>query len=198
MIDSQDIRINVRGAHIWLINRNSHAPDDLVDEAITDASSDGVNIVIIHSIATLGTKIYQIKNRIDRILGADMELHIVHNETTIAPSEQETITGELESMDRIALKLYRRKVHRDLVRELNEDKNKHCGRPGLGFTMDDRQRVKGPDFKIVRTVLKRVMLDDAHSGSLNKGEAAKELGCSRRTIDRALQRPHLYELPEEL
>jgi hypothetical protein len=65
----------------------------------------------------------------------------------------------------------------------------HGGRPPLGTTSEDGELRRADNYDKVRSVLQRVK-----AGKEPKTDAADALGCTRKTIDAALQREDLYQL----
>lgn len=71
----------------------------------------------------------------------------------------------------------------------NADVQYHHGRPPLGFEKDNGHLIEGERYHDVVAILDMVQKDD-----LSKRRAAREIGTSRPTIDRALERLELYGL----
>lgn len=65
----------------------------------------------------------------------------------------------------------------------------HGGRPPIGTTSEDGELRRADEYDTVRSVLQRVK-----TGKTSKTDAASALGCTRKTIDAALDRPDLYQL----
>lgn len=67
--------------------------------------------------------------------------------------------------------------------------DRHSGRPPLGFEVEDGRLVPGDDYQRVCGLLQKVEDD-----SLSKRWAADKLGCVRKTVTNALNRPEMYDL----
>lgn len=67
--------------------------------------------------------------------------------------------------------------------------DRHSGRPPLGFDVIDGRLVPGDDYHRVCNLLQKVEDD-----RLSKRWAADKLGCVRKTIANALDRPEMYDL----
>jgi hypothetical protein len=65
----------------------------------------------------------------------------------------------------------------------------HGGRPPIGTTSEDGELRRADNYDRVRSVLQRV-----ENGKTSKTDAADALGCTRKTIDAALDREDLYQL----
>jgi hypothetical protein len=68
----------------------------------------------------------------------------------------------------------------------------NAGRPPIGCTSEAGVLKPDDDYTDVRDALRRVA-----RGDMSQSDAAEKLGCARKTIANALQRPHLYGVDPE-
>lgn len=160
---------------------------DLMDAV----EAEEADAVVVHEISRLARSLQDLDRTVDRVTDAGAELHFVRDGLTF--------TGEDEPMSRLQMQMlgafaeWEARVKQMNTREgiaaRQNEEGYHHGRPPLGFKKDDGHLVEDTNYHDVVAAL-----DMVEKGDLSKRAAARELGTSRPTIDRALDRAELYGL----
>lgn len=161
-------------------------------QLLTDVEAGKYDAVVANSVSRISRSIRDLDETVEHIVDqSDTELHII--------SEGLQMTGEDDPYQKAMLQLLgvfaeleaemtRQRV-KEGIRTRMENDDYHHGPAPLGFEKDDGYLIEAANFDRVRSVLE--LVDD---GELSKRKAARELDTSRRTINRALERPKLYSL----
>ncbi|MFC7074684.1 recombinase family protein [Halovenus rubra] len=161
-------------------------------QMLNDVENGKYDAVIANSISRISRSIRDLDETVEHIVdNSNTELHII--------SEGLQMTGEDDPYQKAMLQLLgvfaeleaemtRQRV-KEGIRTRMENEDYHHGPAPLGFEKDDGYLIEAANFDRVRSVLELV-----EDGELSKRKAARELDSSRRTINRALDRPELYSL----
>lgn len=164
---------------------------ELMDHVET---SDALEAVIVHDSTRLSRSLQDLDASVERITEHGTAVHFARD--TLPPftpddddpmarlmlqmlgafAEWEVRTKRLNTKEGIA------------AREAADD-DYHHGRPPLGFEKEDGRLYPGDNYDRVVAILDAVI-----KGEMSKRKAASELGSTRRTIGRALDRADLYGL----
>lgn len=150
--------------------------------------------VVVHSVSRISRSIRDLDQTVDRIVDQNKTaLHIVSEGFDLIPNEdqdpyQRALLQLLGVFAELEAKMTRHRVEEG-IRTRMENEEYHHGPAPLGFDKDNGYLVEAANFDRVRTVLELVQDEE-----LSKRKAARELNTSRRTINRALDRPGLYGL----
>lgn len=150
------------------------------------SSIDDVYIFNFHHI---GSKPGIIANRVEMLFSHGLTLYLVDSLLKIPAEddEAEVLVKILRELDHAGVEIGREIAVRDIRRWM--DDISHDGRPPFGFRVEDGELRPVENFDEIRATLTLVL-----SGELSKRKAADRLGCSPRTITRALERPEMYGL----
>lgn len=150
---------------------------------------DEVDIIYISNFDQLGMNTRVLLDRIEAILSHGTSLYLVDAQSVIHPEStvSHVLLSLLRMLDRASVEIQREAAVQDLRKWM--DDISHDGRPPLGFHVEDGELRPDDNFDEVRSVLTLV-----ESGELSNRKAADRLGCSPRTITRALDRPEMYGL----
>lgn len=160
---------------------------------LMDAVETGdVDTVVVHGISRLARSLQDLDSTVSRVADAGCEIHFVRDGLSFG-DEKERPLHRLQMQMLGAFAEWQARVKRMNTREgiaaRQEEQGYHHGRPPLGFETDDGHLVQGGRYHDVVAVLEMIQKDE-----LSKRKAAEELGCSRTTISRALDRAELYGL----
>lgn len=165
---------------------------DAYHRMMADLEAGMIDVIVVNSISYIPVSIGTLGRTAKRIRDAGAELHSINEEITIKPDQddphQQAILRLLEVFAELKMDVIKMPSREDIVpRPMNEEYQ--YGPAPLGFEKDSGHLVEGSNYHRVCVVLEMVMEDE-----LSKRKAAKELGTSRATIDRALDRTKLYDL----
>lgn len=149
--------------------------------------------VVVPSVSRLCRSLRDLERTVERIVEEHgVELHFVKEGLVVRQGSDDPFQKAMRQLIGVFAELegdiLRQRVREGLAARL-DDPTYHHGPAPLGFAKDYGRLVEGEDYD--RVV---VVLDMVAKGELSKRRAARELGCSRATIGRALERADLYGL----
>ena len=152
--------------------------------------SDEHDVVVVKSISRVARSIRDLEATAERIREAGAELHIIDENLTLQPEGDDPYQAALFRLlgvfAQLEAEMAQQRTKEGIASRRQED-GYHHGRPPLGFETDEGHLVPADNYdQVVAT------LDMVEQGNLSKRAAAKELGTSRSTIIRALNRSDLY------
>lgn len=161
-------------------------------QMLSDVEAGMYDAIVANSVSRISRSIRDLDETVEQIVDqSDTELHII--------SEGLQMTGEDDPYQKAMLQLLgvfaeleaemtRQRV-KEGIRTRMENEDYHHGPAPLGFEKEDGYLIEASNYDRVRSVLELVQADE-----LSKRKAARELDSSRRTINRALDRPELYAI----
>jgi DNA invertase Pin-like site-specific DNA recombinase len=161
-------------------------------EMMADAESGELQAVVAHEISRICRSIGDLERTVDRLKEYGVELHVVSEGLTIKPDANDPFNRAMVRLLGVFAELeadIRRQNTREGIAARQQSEDYHHGRPPLGFNKQDGELIPAPNYHDVIAVLEMVQ-----RGDLSKRKAAEELGTSRSTITRALDRAELYGL----
>ncbi len=162
---------------------------DLLD----DLADRDIEAVVVNSVSRLSRSIRDLDQSVETIVDTHgSELHIISEGLRISGEEdpyQKAMLQLLGVFAELEAEMIRQRVREGIQTRMNNDEYHHGPAP-LGFEKNDGQLIQANQYDLVRTTLEMVQSDE-----LSKRKAARELDTSRRTINRALDRAELYDLP---
>lgn len=149
-----------------------------------------IQIVVAKSVSRIARSIRDLDRTAERVTEARAELHII-DEGLVMQSDaedpyQNALFRLLGVFAQLEAELAQQRTREGIAARKSED-GYHHGRPPLGFESADGHLVEASNYDQVVSVLEL-----AQKGELSKRAAARELGTSRPTVDRALDRGKLY------
>ena len=161
-------------------------------QMIEDAEVGEIDAVVVHSVSRICRSITDLERTTRRLEAAGVELHIVSEGLEMQPNENDPYQTALFQLlgvfAELEANITQQRTKEGIAARRRED-GYHHGRPPLGFVKDDGQLIEGEYYDQVVATLDMVLKDE-----LSKRRAARELGTSRPTIDRAIDRAELYGL----
>lgn len=167
-------------------------------QMMDDAEAGDLVAVVVGSVSRICRSIGDLQTTAERLEDAGVSLHIVDEGLTLRPGETDPYQQALFQLLGVFAELEANMAQqrtREGIAARQESDDYHHGPAPLGFEKRDGALVQGGDYHDVTAALDMVRKDE-----LSKRKAANELGTSRRSIDRALERGDLYGLgtsPEE-
>lgn len=161
---------------------------------LVDAVDAGaVDTVVVLEVSRVARSIADLERTVERFRDAGVELHIVEERLVVRPDEEDPYQRALFQMlgvfAELEAKIKRQNIRQGIAARQANDEYRHGPAP-LGFTKDDGRLTEAGDYHRVVEVLEQVA-----RGEMSKRQAAQELGCSRRTVQRAVEeRAELYGL----
>ncbi len=151
-----------------------------------------IDAVVVKSVSRVARSIRDLDRTAEHLNEHNTELHLIDEGLVMRPDEddpfQRAMFQLLGVFAELEANITQQRVKEGIaVRQQNDEY--HHGPAPLGFEKNDGLLIEGPNFDNVRATLQMVQKDN-----LSKRKAAKELDSSRRTINRALDRPELYSL----
>lgn len=154
--------------------------------------SGDVRAVVVHEISRMARSLQDLERTVSRVTDAGAEIHFVRDGLSFGDGKEQPM-HRLQMQMLGAFAEWQARVKQMNTREgiaaRQQEDDYHHGRPPLGFEKDDGSLIEGPAYDRVVAVLEMVQKDE-----LSKRKAAEELGTSRPTINRALERNELYGL----
>lgn len=157
-----------------------------------DVEAGDVEIVVTKSVSRIARSIRDLDRTAERITDAGAELHIIDEGLVMKADEDDPYQNALFRLLGVFAQLEAEMAQqrtREGIAARQDEEGYHHGRPPLGFEKDDGHLVEGENYHQVVAVL-----DEVQKGQRSKRAAARDLGTSRPTIDRALDRAELYGL----
>lgn len=159
---------------------------------LEDVEAGELEAVVAKSVSRIARSIRDLDRTAERITEAGAELHIIDEGLVMTADEadpyQSALFRLLGVFAQLEAELGQQRTREGIAARRRED-GYHHGRPPLGFEKQDGQLIEGEAYDRVVAVL-----DMVQKGELSKRAAARELGTSRPTIDRCLDRGELYGL----
>lgn len=159
---------------------------------MADVESGEVDAVVVNSISRIARSIRDLDRTAERIREAGAELHIIKESMVLKPDEDDPYQNAMFRLLGVFAELEAEMAQqrtREGIAARRQDEDYHHGRPPLGFEKEDGYLLEGENYDSVVTTLDMVQKEE-----LSKRAAAQELGTSRATVDRALERAELYGL----
>lgn len=159
---------------------------------MTDVEDGHVDGIVIKSVSRISRSIRDLDRTVERITDAGVTVHFLDEGLTMDPESDDPMQKAMFRLMGVFAELeadmIQQRTREGLAARMDND-DYHHGRAPLGFEKDDGQLIESDDYDQVVTILDMVQKDE-----LSKRKAAHELGTSRPTINRALDRPELYAL----
>ena len=147
-------------------------------------------VVVVKSVSRVARSIRDLEATAERIREAGAELHILDENLTLQPEENDPYQSALFRLlgvfAQLEAEMAQQRTKEGIAARRQED-NYHHGRPPLGFENNDGHLVPAENYDQVVAALEMVKNEN-----LSKRGAAAELDTSRSTISRALERSDLY------
>lgn len=165
---------------------------DGYQELMADVEDGEVNTVVVHEISRLARSLQDLDRTVSRVADAGSEIHFVRDGLSFGDGKERPL-HRLQMQMLGAFAEWQARVKQMNTREgiaaRQEEEGYHHGRPPLGFDKTDGRLVEAENYHEVVAVLDMVQKDE-----LSKCKAAEQLGCSRPTVSRAMERNELYGL----
>jgi DNA invertase Pin-like site-specific DNA recombinase len=160
---------------------------------LSDVQDGAFDAVVVNSVSRISRSIRDLDDTVDRIVqDAETALHIVSEGFDIRPGDDDPYQRALLQLLGVFAELEARMAQqrtKEVIRTRMQEDDYHHGPAPLGFQKNNGYLREGPEYDHVRATLELV-----EAGDLSKRKAASELDTSRRTLNRALDRPELYSL----
>ncbi|RDZ39417.1 resolvase [Haloferax sp. Atlit-10N] len=162
-------------------------------DLLNDVDAGHYDAVVVHSVSRMSRSIRDLDQTAERIVEEnETALHIISENFDLVPGErdpyQDAMFRLLGVFAQLEADIAKQRTKEGIqTRMANEEY--HHGPAPLGFEKDDGYLIEADGFDRVCAVLE--LVDDS---ALSKRKAARELGTSRRTINRSLDREELYGL----
>lgn len=157
------------------------------------AENEPVTAVVTHSVSRISRSISDLDRTANRLADADVPLHIKSEGLTLSPDGTDPYTRAmfnlLGTFAQLEADLAQTRTKEGLAARKAADGGYHHGRAPLGFEKEDGKLYENDDYQDVVKVL-----DMVQKGELSKRKGADRLKTSRKTINRALDRPEMYGL----
>lgn len=161
-------------------------------EMMTLVDEGAVEAIVVNSVSRIARSIRDLDRSAERIEAGGASLHIISEGLTLDPDDsdpyQRAMFQLLGVFAELEAGMIQQRVREGIAVRMDQEEYHHGPAP-LGFEKDSGHLVEGPQFDSVRTTLDMVL-----EGELSKRKAAQNLGTSRATIDRCLDRLELYGL----
>lgn len=158
------------------------------------AIDDGrVDAVVSDAVSRVSRSLRDLDRTAERVVEENgAELHLIKEGFQLIPGEddpfQRALFRLLGVFAELEAELAQMRAREGLQTRMESDEDYRHGRAPLGFVKDEGEIRPGPEYDHVCSVLDQVKKDE-----LSKRKAAKELGTSRKTINRSLnEREELY------
>jgi len=159
---------------------------DLMDAVETE----GIDHAVVHEISRLARSLQDLERTVSRVTENGAAIHFVRDGLSFGDGKERPM-HRLQMQMLGAFAEWQARVKQMNTKEgiaaREQEEDYHHGRPPLGFEKDDGQLIEGQQYDQICAVL-----DMVNKHQLSKRRAAEELGTSRATINRALEREHLY------
>lgn len=161
-------------------------------DMMADVTAGEIDAVVANSVSRIARSIRDLDRTAERITENGAELHIISEGLTMLPDEDDPYQNALFRLlgvfAELEAEMAQKRTKEGLAVRM-ENEEYHHGPAPLGFNKEDGRLSEGDDYDNVCSVLDMVAKDE-----LSKRKAAEELGTSRATINRALERGELYAL----
>jgi DNA invertase Pin-like site-specific DNA recombinase len=152
-----------------------------------------VDAVVSDAVSRVSRYLRDLNRTAERVVEENgAELHLIKEGFQLIPGEndpfQRALFRLLGVFAELEAELAQMRAQEGLQTRMQSDEDYRHGRAPLGFVKDEGEIRPGPKYDHVCSVLDQVKKDE-----LSKRKAAKELGTSRKTINRSLnERAELY------
>lgn len=159
---------------------------------MSDLEGGDVEAVVVNSISRVARSIRDLDRTAERVGEHGAELHIISENMVLRPEDddpyQRAMFQLLGVFAELEANMAQARTREGIaVRQANEEY--HHGPAPLGFNKDDGHLVEAENYDSVCTILSMIT-----NNELSKRKGAKQLGTSRATINRSLDRGELYGL----
>lgn len=159
---------------------------------MNDVEAGEISAVMAKSVSRIARSIRDLDRTAERVTNAGSELHIIDEGLVMKPDEEDPYQNALFRLlgvfAQMEAEMAQQRTREGIAARKAEDRYHH-GRPPLGFEKDDGHLFEAANYDQVVAVLDMVLKDET-----SKRQSARDLGTSRPTIDRALERAELYGL----
>lgn len=197
LISTREYAERELGVETWRVYDDKSTGTNISREGYQDLMADveagEIDHVVAHQVSRIARSISDLESTAARLRDHGCALHVVQQGLEMRPGEtdpyQRALFQLLGVFAELEAEIKRQNVREGIAARLESEDYQHGPAP-LGFVKDDGQLIEGSDYHRVCTVLEDVARDE-----LSQRKAARELGCGRKTIRRALNdRPELYGL----
>ena len=162
-------------------------------ELMEEVEAGNIDHVVAHQVSRVARSISDLEQTAERLRSHGTSLHIVQQGLQMRPGEtdpyQRALFQLLGVFAELEAEIKRQNIREGIAARQASDDYQHGPAP-IGFEKDSGQLVEGQNYHRVCEVLEQVARDE-----MSQRQAAKELGCGRKTIRRTLNdRPELYGL----
>jgi len=185
------------GADTWRVYDDKSTGTDVSRDGyqslMADVRAGEIEHVVAHQVSRVARSISDLEGTASRLREHGCALHIVQQGLEMRPGEtdpyQRALFQLLGVFAELEAEIKRQNIREGIAARQASNEYRHGPAP-LGFEKDDGRLVEGEEYHRVCTVL-----EDVARGELSQRQAAKELGCGRKTVRRAVNdRPELYGL----
>ena len=161
---------------------------------LADAEAEKIETVVVNSVSRIARSIRDLDETVGQLQNNDVGLHIISEGLEFEPGVDEdpyqrAMLQLLGVFSELEASITRQRVREGIESRMNADEAYHHGRAPFGFESEDGKLYQTEQYDQIVATLELVRDD-----RLSKRRAAQELGTSRATIDRALERQELYGL----
>lgn len=162
-------------------------------EMMEEVEAGEMDHVVAHQVSRVARSISDLEQTADRLRSHGTSLHIVQQGLQMRPGEtdpyQRALFQLLGVFAELEAEIKRQNIREGIAARQATDEYQHGPAP-LGYEKDEGHLVEGPNYHRVCSVLEDVARDE-----MSQRQAAKELGCGRKTVRSAVSdRPGLYGL----
>jgi len=161
-------------------------------EMMDVVQDDDADHVVVHEISRLARSLQDLERTVSRITDNEAAVHFVRDGLSFGD-------GKERPMHRLQMQMLgafaewqagvKQMNTKEGIAARQQEDDYHHGRPPLGFEKDDGRLIEGENYDQVCAILDMVQKEE-----LSKRKAAEEIGTSRSTISRSLDRGKLYTI----
>jgi DNA invertase Pin-like site-specific DNA recombinase len=158
---------------------------------MSDVRAGEIEHVVAHQVSRVARSISDLEQTASQLREHGCALHVVQQGLEMRPGEtdpyQRALFQLLGVFAELEAEIKRQNIHEGIAARQESEEYRHGPAP-LGFEKDDGRLIEGESYHRVCSVLESVARDE-----LSQRQAAKELGCGRKTVRRAVnERGELY------
>lgn len=163
-------------------------------QQLMDAVESGeVDAVVVKDMSRIARSVRDLMRTVDRMKDAGVDLYFIDDPIDVKPGSDDP-TNDLLLTILAAVAEFEAKITQQRVREgiaaRQDSEEYHHGPAPLGFEKDDGLLIESPEYDQVCAILDMVANDE-----MSQRQAAKRLGCGRKTVRRAInEKGELYGL----
>ncbi|QIO21400.1 recombinase family protein [Haloarcula sp. JP-L23] len=150
-----------------------------------------VEAVVVHDISRMARSLQDLERTVSRATEAGSEIHFVRDGLSFGDGKERPLHRlQMQMLGAFAewqARVKQMNTREGIVARQQSEDEYHHGRPPLGFEKEDGRLIEADNYDSVVAVLDMVQKDE-----LSKRSAAQELGTSRTTVTRALDRCEMY------